>query len=125
MRKTLSLAMAAIAALVVPGVSSAAPANEVKWVACPADVAAPGVECGTLKVPLDHRKPEGRQTEVMISRLASKNPEKRRGILLTNPGGPSEGLTFPFLRGTLWGAIRRRLPRPAGVRRRIGARDAP
>ncbi|WP_112265241.1 alpha/beta hydrolase [Lentzea terrae] len=101
MRKTLSLAMAAIAALVVPGVSSAAPANEVKWVACPADVAAPGVECGTLKVPLDHRKPEGRQTEVMISRLASKNPEKRRGILLTNPGGPSEGLTFPFLLKTL------------------------
>jgi D-aspartate ligase len=32
---------------------------------------------------------------------------------------------LPFLRGTLWGAIRRRLPRPAGVRRRIGARDAP
>lgn len=99
MRKSLSLAavMAAAAALVVPGAASAAPVGEVKWAACPADVASPGLECGTLQVPLDYRKPEGRQTEVMISRLASKNPAKRRGILLTNPGGPSEGLTFPSL----------------------------
>ncbi|NGY61366.1 alpha/beta hydrolase [Lentzea sp. NEAU-D13] len=99
MRKSLSLAavMAAAAALVVPGAAYAAPVGEVKWAACPADVASPGLECGTLQVPLDYRKPEGRQTEVMISRLASKNPAKRRGILLTNPGGPSEGLTFPSL----------------------------
>ncbi|GGN17300.1 alpha/beta hydrolase [Lentzea pudingi] len=100
MRKTMSLAAvvtAAAALVVAPGVSSAAPVNEVKWVACPSDVAVPGVECGTLKVPLDYTRPQGRQTEVMISRLASKNPEKRKGILLTNPGGPSEGLTFPAL----------------------------
>ncbi|MFD9704828.1 alpha/beta hydrolase [Lentzea sp. NPDC059081] len=100
MRKTLSLAAvvtAAAALVITPGVSSAAPAVEVKWAACPADVALEGLECGTLSVPLDYRKPEGRKTEVMISRLASKNPEKRKGILLTNPGGPSEGLTFPFV----------------------------
>ncbi|HEX8870573.1 MAG TPA: hypothetical protein VF821_33210 [Lentzea sp.] len=97
MRKTTAVALAAAMAMVVPGVASAAPANEINWVACPQDVAAPGVECGTIEVPLDHRKPHGRRTEVMISRLASKNPEKRRGILLTNPGGPSEGLTFPAL----------------------------
>ncbi|MFS8099258.1 alpha/beta hydrolase [Lentzea alba] len=99
MRKTLPLAVvvAAAAALVVPGVSSAAPVHEVQWVACPADVALPGLECGKLQLPLDYRKPQGRKTEVMITRLASKNPEKRRGILLTNPGGPSEGLTFPFV----------------------------
>ena len=99
MRKSLSLTavIAAAAALVVPGTASAAPAREVKWAACPADVALPGLECGTLQVPLDYREPEGRQTEVMISRLASKNPAKRRGILLTNPGGPGEGLTFPFI----------------------------
>ncbi|CCH31085.1 alpha/beta hydrolase [Actinosynnema sp. NPDC047251] len=107
MRKALSLVavLAAAASLVAPGVSSAAPAApaapatpaapDVRWVACPADVAAEGLECGTLSVPLDYKKPEGRKIEVMISRLASKNPQKRRGILLTNPGGPSEGLTFP------------------------------
>ncbi|HEX7302960.1 alpha/beta hydrolase [Lentzea sp.] len=101
MRKTLSLAAvvtAAAAALVAaPGASSAAPVTKVNWVACPADVALQDLECGTLSVPLDYREPEGRRTEVMISRLASKNPAKRKGILLTNPGGPSEGLTFPFV----------------------------
>ena len=97
MRTTLSMVavMTAAAALVVPGVSSAAPATTVKWVDCPADVAAPDLECGTLQVPLDYREPDGRRIEVMISRLASKNPEKRRGVLLTNPGGPNPGLTFP------------------------------
>ncbi|SES12889.1 alpha/beta hydrolase fold [Lentzea xinjiangensis] len=100
MRKWLSLTavVTATAALVLPGVATAAPAApEVRWVACPADVASPGLECGTLSVPLDYREPRGRKTEVMISRLASENREKRRGILFTNPGGPSEGLTFPFL----------------------------
>jgi pimeloyl-ACP methyl ester carboxylesterase len=91
----LAAVLTAAAALVVPGVSAAAPAPTVTWVECPADVAAPGVECGTLQVPLDYRAPGGRRIELMISRLASKNPEKRRGILLTNPGGPGEGLTFP------------------------------
>ncbi|HUQ57708.1 alpha/beta hydrolase [Lentzea sp.] len=99
MRKTLSLAAvvtAAAALVVTPGVSSAAPVSGVRWAACPSDVALPDLECGTLSVPLDYRKPEGRKTEVMISRLASKSQEKRRGVLLTNPGGPGEGLTFPF-----------------------------
>ncbi len=100
MRKMLSLAAvvtAAAALVAIPGVASAAPpVKQVQWVACPADVALPGLECGKLQVPLDYRKPEGRQTEVSITRLASKSPEKRKGILLTNPGGPSEGLTFPF-----------------------------
>ncbi|ANZ40015.1 hydrolase [Lentzea guizhouensis] len=95
MRKALSLAaaLAAVAALVVPGTASATPT--VQWKECPADVARPGLECGTLQVPLDYKKREGRKIEVTISRLASKNPEKRRGVLFTNPGGPSEGLTFP------------------------------
>jgi pimeloyl-ACP methyl ester carboxylesterase len=101
MRKTLSLAAVVTAAaglVAVPGVASAAPPKpEVQWVACPTDVALPGLECGKLPLPLDYRKPEGRRTEVMITRLASKNPAKRKGILLTNPGGPSEGLTFPFV----------------------------
>ncbi|GAB2862255.1 alpha/beta hydrolase [Lentzea nigeriaca] len=105
MRKALSLAAvvtAAAALVAVTGVASAAPlVKQVQWVTCPADVALPGLECGKLRVPLDYRKPEGRQTEVMITRLASKSPEKRKGILLTNPGGPSEGLTFPVFLKTM------------------------
>ena len=101
MRKTLSLAAvvtAAAALVAVPGTASAAPpVKQVQWVACPADVALPGLECGKLQVPLDYRKPEGRQTEVAITRLASKNPEKRKGVLLTNPGGPERGPDVPVL----------------------------
>ena len=58
--------------------------------------ASPRLECSTLEVPLDYRKPDGRQIEIAISRLASKKPSKRRGVLLTNPGGPGvAGLGYP------------------------------
>ncbi|MEV0678864.1 alpha/beta hydrolase [Actinosynnema sp. NPDC050436] len=97
MRKwwSLTAVVAVLAGLVVPAVATAAPADAVTWVACPEDVAAPGLECGRVQVPLDYSRPDGRRIELAISRLASRNPEKRRGILLTNPGGPSPGLTFP------------------------------
>ncbi|CDR08605.1 alpha/beta hydrolase [Streptomyces iranensis] len=54
------------------------------------------LECSTLKVPLDYRDPGGRQIEIAISRLASEKPSQRRGVLLTNPGGPGiTGLGYP------------------------------
>ena len=66
------------------------------WGDCPEDVASPGVRCATLDVPLDYRDPGGETIEIAVSRLASTNPEKRRGVLLTNSGGPGgPGLTFP------------------------------
>ncbi|MFD7307394.1 alpha/beta hydrolase [Promicromonospora sp. NPDC059942] len=73
-----------------------------EWEACPADVAKAAVpyvlECATVQVPLDYAKPDGRQIDLMISRMASTDPEKRRGILLLNPGGPSgSGLTLSTL----------------------------
>ncbi|MEU1982009.1 alpha/beta hydrolase [Nocardia sp. NPDC019395] len=66
------------------------PAAQVQWGACPADVPAdpPQLQCATVPVPLDYSRPDGTQIEIMISRLASKNPDKRRGVLLLNPGGP-------------------------------------
>ncbi|MFE9383642.1 alpha/beta hydrolase [Streptomyces sp. NPDC007025] len=54
------------------------------------------LQCATLKVPLDYRKPDGRQIEIAVSRLASRKPAQRRGVLLTNPGGPGQsGLGYP------------------------------
>ncbi|MFJ7211976.1 alpha/beta hydrolase [Amycolatopsis sp. NPDC098790] len=96
MRRTLLVAaVAVVVASVVPGVAQAAP-GAVTWGACPADVTAPGLECSTLEVPLDYRKPDGTRIEVAISRLKSTNPAARRGILLTNPGGPGgPGLDLP------------------------------
>ncbi|MEV6906015.1 alpha/beta hydrolase [Amycolatopsis sp. NPDC051071] len=97
MRKTGSIALAigVLGTGMLAGVPAGAAPGGVRWGACPADATAPGLECSTIKVPLDHRAPEGRQIDVAISRLASNNPGKRRGVLLTNPGGPAPGLKFP------------------------------
>ncbi|MFE4540487.1 alpha/beta hydrolase [Streptomyces scopuliridis] len=100
MRRTLSLALAATAVAVtaIPGVSSAATPDTVRWGPCPEDIASPRLQCSTLEVPLDYRDPDGRQIEIAISRLASENPSQRRGVLLTNPGGPGgTGLDYPAL----------------------------
>ncbi len=68
----------------------------VAWGACPEDVTGTGLECATIAVPLDYDEPDGETIDVMISRLASQNPEKRRGVLLLNPGGPGgAGLSQP------------------------------
>lgn len=115
-RKKLALALAvtATAVAVIPGASAAmretpsAP-ETLRWGPCPekdgtrkagaagAD-AASRLECSTLKVPLDYRHPDGRKIDIAVSRLASKDPAKRRGALLTNPGGPgAPGLDYPVL----------------------------
>ncbi|MEU9186891.1 alpha/beta hydrolase [Streptomyces sp. NPDC048484] len=97
----IALSATAVGASAIPGVSVAATPDTVqavRWGACPEKAAAPRLECSTLEVPLDYRDPEGRQIEIAISRLASKEPSKRRGVLLTNPGGPGgEGLGYPAL----------------------------
>lgn len=108
-RKTLSLTLplaltaTAIAATATPGSSPAATTDTVtaapdslRWGPCPPGTDAPGLRCATLDVPLDHRAPDGRQIQIAVSRLASKDPAKRRGVLVTNPGGPGgAGLTYP------------------------------
>ncbi|PRY41456.1 TAP-like protein [Umezawaea tangerina] len=78
--------------------SSSAPTRaEVRWGLCPQDAGGPGLECALLDVPLDYHAPDGRKIQIAISRLASTHPEKRRGILLTNSGGPGgEGLRHPL-----------------------------
>ncbi|MGY5136829.1 alpha/beta hydrolase [Streptomyces nigrescens] len=112
MRKTLSLALVAtaVAAAAISGASAAATPDTVtatpdslKWGPCPQkaeskNADAPRLECATLDVPLDYRNPDGRQIEIAVSRLASKDPSRRRGVLLTNPGGPGgSGLDYPAL----------------------------
>ncbi|MEV0108866.1 alpha/beta hydrolase [Nocardia sp. NPDC050799] len=66
------------------------PGTQLQWGPCPEDVPAdpPQLQCATLPVPLNYSDPGGVQIELMISRLASTNPDKRRGVLLLNPGGP-------------------------------------
>nr|WP_221379881.1 alpha/beta hydrolase [Actinoplanes polyasparticus] len=78
----------------VPGATAAQPV----WGACPDAIAAvaPTMQCSTVTVPLDYRRPAAEKIDLTISRIASSNPTKRRGVLLLNPGGPGvSGLTMP------------------------------
>ncbi|MCD5310632.1 alpha/beta hydrolase [Kineosporia babensis] len=68
----------------------------ITWGECLDDLAKSGLECATMDVPLNYQEPEGRTIEIAVSRLASSDPQKRRGVLLTNSGGPGgEGLSYP------------------------------
>ncbi|MFJ4843356.1 alpha/beta hydrolase [Streptomyces sp. NPDC088746] len=88
--------------LVPPAVAAGPQTPQVRWDVCPDDVvaeAAPTVlRCATVPVPVDHSDPGGARIDLMISRLASTNPDKRRGTLMLNPGGPGgSGLALPAL----------------------------
>jgi len=81
-------------------VSAAASTGAIAWGACPALAKGanrdPREKCGTVKVPLDYRHPDGKSLSVAVSRIATAKPGKRRGVLLLNPGGPAlEGLDMP------------------------------
>ncbi|WP_458687142.1 alpha/beta fold hydrolase [Nocardia tengchongensis] len=55
-----------------------------------------GAQCASVVVPLDYANPGGRTLTLGISRVTATDPERRRGILLTNPGGPGgQGLRMP------------------------------
>ncbi|WP_231386881.1 alpha/beta hydrolase [Nocardia sp. BMG111209] len=47
-----------------------------------------GAQCAGIAVPLDYDHLDGRTLTVGISRIAATDPARRRGIMLSNPGGP-------------------------------------
>ncbi len=61
--------------------------QELEWAPC-TEEALQGLECADVEVPLDYSDPDGERITVAISRARASDPERRRGILLTNPGGP-------------------------------------
>ena len=74
--------------------------SAISWGSCPSPPVGvqvdPRQSCGTLKVPLDHRRPRGKQVTIAVSRIPATDQAKKRGILVVNPGGPgSEGLNWP------------------------------
>lgn len=55
------------------------------------------MECGTVSVPLDYRKPRGRQITIAITRIKAVDRKHRLGSLALNPGGPgAAGYLFPL-----------------------------
>ncbi|MGA4840683.1 alpha/beta hydrolase [Streptomyces sp. G45] len=103
------LGLAGVLAGAVPATAHAtAPTPAVRWGACPAEqkeLVAAGAECATIPVPLDYADPGGRTIDLAVSRVKAKDRAHRRGILLSNPGGPGgTGLaTTLALRDTLKG----------------------
>jgi pimeloyl-ACP methyl ester carboxylesterase len=45
-------------------------------------------ECATLNVPLDYANPDARSIELALVRQPARDPSRRIGALLLNPGGP-------------------------------------
>ncbi|MEK8174282.1 hypothetical protein NKH77_50630 [Streptomyces sp. M19] len=83
-----------------PAVADEPRTPRVRWDACPEDVVAEAapteLRCATVPVPVDYTDPDGDRIDLMISRLASTHPDKRRGTLMLNPGGPGgSGLALP------------------------------
>ncbi|MFD8304315.1 alpha/beta hydrolase [Streptomyces sp. NPDC059690] len=69
--------------------SSSAPSFQpakVTWKKCGTDDT-PTLQCGTVKVPLDYAKPQGRKTTLALTRVPH-TATKFQGPLLVNPGGP-------------------------------------
>ncbi|REF00585.1 alpha/beta hydrolase [Thermomonospora umbrina] len=100
-RRVHSSVAVAVAATSVVSVIAAVPARPVQaatltWGACPTGVSTE-LQCANLTLPLNYRDPAGGTVTIKISRLASADPTKRRGVLLVNPGGPgNSGLGQPI-----------------------------
>ncbi|MFR0356175.1 alpha/beta hydrolase [Streptomyces sediminimaris] len=63
-----------------------ASAAKVTWKSC-GTTDYPTLQCASLRVPLDHDRPHGRQITLALSRVPH-TAKKSQGPLLVNPGGP-------------------------------------
>jgi|SRR4051794_3052882 len=71
-----------------PSTSDRGSHPSVDWAPCPD---APGVQCGSLKVPLDWSAPKGTEISVAVARHPADDRDRRIGTLFFNPGGPGDG----------------------------------
>ncbi|WP_051367358.1 alpha/beta fold hydrolase [Hamadaea tsunoensis] len=103
--RTLTLAgLAGLAGAVVAAVPAAAGPPAIVWAPCPSAVTSTDrvppedldryrelvstLQCGTLRVPLDYRRPGGKSITIGFTRLPAADRAHRQGTLAVNPGGP-------------------------------------
>ncbi|ADD45717.1 alpha/beta hydrolase [Stackebrandtia nassauensis] len=79
-------ALTVAAAVTVTQTAMADPAAEIDWKPC--KDADGDVECGTIEVPVDYAKPDGKKIKIGLAKRAATNPEARVGSLMVDPGGP-------------------------------------
>jgi len=94
-----SASLAAMATVSIP--AQAEPAGLVKRPAitqedCPESVNKPGASCGRMEVPMDYSNPDGKKISVGFIKTTATKPEKRRGVLFINPGGPGASVYDQF-----------------------------
>ena len=94
-----SASLAAMATVSIP--AQAEPAGLVKRPAitqedCPESVNKPGASCGRMEVPMDYSNPDGKKISVGFIKTTATKPEKRRGVLFINPGGPGGSVYHQF-----------------------------
>lgn len=83
-----AVAVMAVSAVTAPAATAAPPA--LAWGTCQdPGLVAVGAQCATLEVPVDHRRPGGKQLRIAVSRLAHKTPDSAfQGVMMTLSGGP-------------------------------------
>jgi pimeloyl-ACP methyl ester carboxylesterase len=60
----------------------------IAWAEC--DPPGSGVQCATIRVPLDWDRPNGRTIRLALARHLASKPDERIGTLFTDPGGPGD-----------------------------------
>jgi len=93
--------VAALPADAAPSAPAAAKrVGSIDWKACTdPDLVARGLQCASIKVPLDYKHPGGRKITLALTlRPHDAGAGSYLGPMLTNPGGPGgSGLTLPIL----------------------------
>lgn len=76
--------------------------QSITWTACEGEF-----QCGSFEVPLDYANPSGDAITIKMLKSPAKDPTKRRGSLVVNPGGPGgSGIEFAqYASGTISPAV--------------------
>jgi pimeloyl-ACP methyl ester carboxylesterase len=131
LRKTAVVVALLVAGTLTPATAAVATPS-ITWHGCEtgpgdslgAELAKAGAQCGDVVVPVDHRRPRGRQITVALARVKATDPARRRGVVLINPGGPGGPAREMVLAGPLMPEIAARYDL-VGVDPRFVGRSSP
>lgn len=89
------VAAAALASFPALGLATSMPRPPIAWGTCTESLVGrtsgalgARLQCGTMKVPLDHVDPDGREIDVGVIRVRAGDSAQREGVIFFNPGGP-------------------------------------
>ena len=91
-----SASLAAMATVSIPAQAEPVKRPAITQEDCPEYVNKPGTSCGRMDVPMDYSNPDGKKISVGFIKTTATKPEKRRGVLFINPGGPGASVYDQF-----------------------------